>query len=98
MERRAYRISGRVQGVGFRYFTRGEARDLGLGGWVCNRADGSVEVRVEGEPRLLADFEARLRQGPPTGEVEQVKRIGIEEPGAANAPESYDKFEIRYGG
>ncbi len=98
MERRAYRISGRVQGVGFRYFTRGEARDLGLGGWVCNRSDGSVEVRVEGEPALLADFEDRLRRGPVAGEVEQLKRIGIEQSDESPAPEPYGKFEIRYGG
>ncbi len=98
MERRAYRISGKVQGVGFRYYTREEALGLGLDGWVCNRTDGSVEVRVEGEPGLLADFESRLRQGPPTGEVEQLRRIRVDEAETALDPEIYGKFEIRYGG
>lgn len=90
-ERRAYRISGIVQGVGFRYFTRSEARSLGLGGWVCNRSDGSVEVQVEGEESVLRRFESQLRLGPPTGEVEQVDRI------EAERDERFGDFEIRFG-
>ncbi len=92
MERRAYRISGRVQGVGFRYFTRSEARELGLSGWVCNRGDGSVEVRVEGSRTQLQSFESRLRQGPPAGEVDRLEPIPAED------LETYADFEIRYGG
>ena len=42
-------VTGRVQGVCFRYATREEALRLGLGGWVRNRADGSVELKNEGE-------------------------------------------------
>lgn len=42
-------VHGRVQGVAFREYTRRQASALGLAGWVRNRADGSVEVRVEGE-------------------------------------------------
>lgn len=98
MERRAYRISGRVQGVGYRYFTRGEAREMGLAGWVCNRSDGSVEVRVEGEAEQLADFESRLRQGPPSGEVEALSRIELKAEEGPADPETFGTFEIRYGG
>ncbi len=90
-ERRAYRISGIVQGVGFRYFTRNEARSLGLGGWVCNRPDGSVEVQVEGEKNVLSRFESQLKQGPPSGEVNQVSRIDVD------GDERFGEFEIRFG-
>ena len=65
-------IHGDVQGVGFRYFVMRTARQLGLHGWVRNRADGSVEMVAEG-PR--ADLEKLLqgaRQGPRSAEVTDV--------------------------
>jgi len=68
-----YLISGRVQGVGFRAFTARIAGELGVVGWVRNRADGSVECVAVGSNETLAKFEARLRQGPPHGAVENVE-------------------------
>jgi acylphosphatase len=71
-ERRAYRIwvSGWVQGVGFRWFVRQAARELGgLAGRVRNLADGRVEVEVAGEPERLEALRGRLRQGPPGARV-----------------------------
>lgn len=65
-------ISGRVQGVGFRYFTRRAARQLGLVGWVRNLASGEVEARVSGEPSTLETFRQRLCQGPPGSRVDSV--------------------------
>jgi acylphosphatase len=59
------RVSGRVQGVGFRWSAVSEARRLGLRGRVRNAADGSVEVEAEGAAGSLADFLAWLRRGPP---------------------------------
>jgi acylphosphatase len=59
------RVSGRVQGVGFRWSAVSEARRLGLRGRVRNAADGSVEVEAEGVAGSLADFLAWLRRGPP---------------------------------
>jgi acylphosphatase len=49
-------IIGKVQGVGFRYFTQKRANRLGLTGWVKNLADGSVEVTVQGEKATLEEF------------------------------------------
>ena len=58
------RVTGRVQGVGFRWSAVREARRLGLRGRVRNADDGSVEVEAEGDPSALADFLAWLRRGP----------------------------------
>jgi acylphosphatase len=57
-------VAGRVQGVGFRWRTQQEAQALGLGGWVRNRPDGSVEAHVQGEPRAVEAMLAWLREGP----------------------------------
>lgn len=65
-------IFGRVQGVGFRYFTWQEAKKLGLKGSVCNRIDGSVEVIAQGDETQIADFEGWLNKGPKTAKVERV--------------------------
>lgn len=73
MRARKYWVSGQVQGVGYRYFTVRIARDLGLTGWVRNLADGRVEAYAAGPARRLEDFEARLRKGPPAGEVRGVE-------------------------
>jgi acylphosphatase len=68
-------VSGRVQGVGFRWFTRQAARELGgLAGRVRNLPDGRVEIEVAGESDRLEAFRARLRQGPPGARV-----TGLEE-------------------
>lgn len=58
-------ITGRVQGVGFRWVTRRTAADLGLSGWVRNRPDGSVEVWAQGIDEAIANLLRFLHQGPP---------------------------------
>jgi acylphosphatase len=70
---RRFTIAGRVQGVGFRYFVRQQAQDLGLAGWVRNLADGRVEAFVEGSPAELDQIEARLREGPAMSRVDSVE-------------------------
>ncbi len=75
---RHLRVSGRVQGVFFRAWTREQADSLGLSGWVRNCADGSVEAEVHGELEAVDELVGRLRKGPPaamvTGlEVEEVE-------------------------
>lgn len=87
--RRAYRLAGRVQGVGFRAFIRREAQRLGLAGWARNAPDGSVEVEAAGSPDELAAFEDRLRQGPPAARVEGLDTRDL--PGG----DSSGGFEIR---
>jgi acylphosphatase len=68
-----FRIQGRVQGVGFRYFTRRTARSLGLNGFVRNLPDGSVEAVAEGDEDRLTALERELRRGPSGARVESVE-------------------------
>ena len=62
--RRRYVVGGRVQGVGFRWFTERTAARLGLAGWVRNLPDGRVEAEAQGALESLTAFESALRQGP----------------------------------
>jgi acylphosphatase len=71
--RRRYLIRGRVQGVGFRYFTQAAASREGLRGWVRNTPDGGVETAVEGERDALDRFEQQIRHGPPGARVDRVE-------------------------
>ena len=73
MRARKFWITGQVQGVGYRYFAVRVARELGLNGWVRNLSDGRVEAYAAGPAQRLEDFEARLRKGPPAGEVRGVE-------------------------
>lgn len=84
-------ISGRVQGVCFRAYTRDEARRLGLKGWVRNLPDGRVEVLAQGDPDTLKALESFCRQGPPYARVTFVEVI--EEP---HAKGEFSPFEITY--
>jgi len=68
---RRYVIAGRVQGVGFRYFTDEAARREGVDGWVRNMADGSVEVMIEGDLESIDRVEAAVRRGPSSARVER---------------------------
>ena len=71
MERIAKRllITGRVQGVGFRFYTQRKARELGLTGWVRNCRDGSVEAVIQGAPGAVETMIAWARRGPPSAVV-----------------------------
>lgn len=86
---RLYRISGRVQGVGFRYFTWDAARREGLTGVVRNMPDGSVEAAAEGEREALDRFEAAISSGPAGARVLHVDR----EDGPPTG--QYHEFSIR---
>jgi acylphosphatase len=69
---RRYLISGRVQGVGFRYFTEDIAAREGVNGWVRNLPDGRVEVAADGETDAVERFERAIRHGPRGARVEGV--------------------------
>jgi len=66
------RITGRVQGVGFRYALRDEANRLAVSGWVRNRSDGSVQALAQGTPEAVEALVAWARRGPPGSRVSDV--------------------------
>ena len=70
---RRYMISGRVQGVGFRYFAQAAAARENIHGWVRNLPDGGVEVTAEGEADGMRRFEQALRLGPRGARVERLE-------------------------
>lgn len=72
MQRIRILISGDVQGVGFRAWVRGMARELGLVGWVKNRGDGAVEVVAEGTKKDLEELIKQCQHGPEVAWVENV--------------------------
>jgi acylphosphatase len=83
-----YRVRGRVQGVGFRYFVEHAAKQLGIRGWVRNDDDGSVEVYAVGTPEQLSELAGLLWQGPRWAEVR-----GVDESEAAL--ENHSGFSVR---
>jgi acylphosphatase len=70
---RRYLVSGRVQGVGFRYFIQSAAARENLHGWVRNLPDGRVSAAAEGEADAMERFESAMRRGPPGARVEQLE-------------------------
>ena len=68
-------VRGRVQGVGFRWFVREQARRLDLAGWVKNRDDGGVEVVAEGSEAAVRSLMHQLRKGPPDADVRDVQEL-----------------------
>ncbi len=83
-------ITGVVQGVGFRAFTKRIAQSYGLDGWVRNLPDGRVEAVVEGDQEVIAHFVKDLWKGPPLSRVDKIEMIR-EEP-----DEPLRGFDIRY--
>jgi len=84
------KVHGRVQGVGFRYYTCRQARELGLEGWVRNERDGSVLVHIQGAEELVQSMHKWLERGPSSARVEQLVAI----PAAFDS--SLIDFEITY--
>ena len=84
-------VHGRVQGVGYRYYTTQAAQHLNLCGWVANRWDGRVETVAEGTRDALAEFLTFLRRGPSSAIVAQVDAEW-------HAPTGeFGRFSVRYG-
>lgn len=81
-------ITGRVQGVGFRFAMQEQAARRGVRGWVRNRRDASVEALVQGESDALEALIAWARQGPPGARVSELQITPAEEP-------PYAGFELR---
>ena len=72
---KTYRVRGRVQGVGFRWFVEREAQTLGLAGWVRNRSDGTVEVLAQGTREQLFALRSKLQEGPRASRVDEVEEV-----------------------
>lgn len=83
-------IRGVVQGVGFRFWTKGEATSRGLSGWVRNLDDGSVEALFEGEETAVKEMIEVSHQGPKYSEVNEVQ-TEIEEGEA-----QFEEFLVRF--
>lgn len=82
-------ITGRVQGVGFRNFTRTRAHRLGVTGWVRNEHDGSVRLEAEGPREALDQLVDAVRQGPRMAQVEDV------EVDWTDATDDFETFQVR---
>lgn len=82
-------VSGRVQGVGFRYFAQATALEYSITGWVRNLNDGTVELQIEGDAERLESYKRALYDGN--------RFVGVERIEAEEATiESFRKFDIRY--
>jgi acylphosphatase len=88
-ERLSARITGRVQGVGFRNFTQMRARQLELTGWVRNEQDGSVRLEAEGPRGALEELLDAVREGPRMARVNEVSADWEE------ATNEFDTFRVR---
>jgi acylphosphatase len=73
-------IRGRVQGVGYRWWTRGQARRLRLTGWVRNRSDGAVELLAAGSAGAVEQLVEACRRGPSAAQVTSVERFEADDP------------------
>jgi len=86
------RVTGRVQGVGFRWWTMRQAQSLGITGWVMNHPDErSVELVAEGDPRALDTLERMLHEGPPGAWVDTV------EVSREAASGEFNRFSVSHG-
>ena len=82
-------VSGRVQGVGYRYFIARIASELGINGYVKNLYNGDVEIAAEGRKEFLEELVKRAKSGPPHAQVDTARIEWLE------FNDKYDNFEIR---
>ncbi len=91
-ETRNFIVSGRVQGVGFRYAAKRVAERLELSGWARNLPGGEVEILATGDPPQLAEFESWLRAGP---QHARVSGVAVKSAAAEPKPHGASGFDIR---
>ena len=84
------KVKGRVQGVGFRYFVRGKAKELNIKGWVRNTRDGGVEILAEGDTADLETFADWVKIGPPLSRVDNIVINRFDK------LEDFTNFEIKF--
>ncbi|ROT39871.1 Acylphosphatase [Sodiomyces alkalinus F11] len=90
IKRQYFLVHGIVQGVGFRFFTRGRASDHGLTGWCRNTPDDKVEGEVQGQEESIAGFLININRGP---RLSRVNKVETEE---REIIEDEKHFEIRH--
>lgn len=90
MRRRAITVIGRVQGVGFRYFTYDNARKYSLTGWVRNNTEGGVAIEVQGPAQSLDAFIAEINEGPALARVRELQIVDMP------LSDGEEGFEVRY--
>lgn len=90
MKRAHVFVKGRVQGVGFRHFTKTNARQIGIDGWVKNLPDGRVEAVFEGEEENIKEMINRVKEGPRSSRVTDVN-VEWESP-----KQDGEGFRVRY--
>ncbi len=83
-------IKGKVQGVGFRMWTKDVAEYMGIRGWVRNLSDGRVEVLAQGDKEKLEEFKGKLATGPVMSRVDDIECKYID------YDEEYNEFEIKF--
>jgi acylphosphatase len=93
--RRHVIVTGRVQGVGFRFHTADEANRLGIAGWVRNLPDSSVEAEFEGSASAVESMLAWVRVGPPSAEVTGVDIDDVALVTGSSGRRSTSEFRIR---
>lgn len=84
-------VSGRVQGVGYRWFVENTAKTIGLTGWVKNLPDGKVEIEAEGDKKTLESFLVDIKSGYTGAIVNDVTTQWRDAP-----QKKYKSFEISY--
>lgn len=92
--RASFRVTGRVQGVGFRWWAESQAQALGLSGFVRNEVDGAVSGCAEGEASAMVAFRDRLAQGPSSARVADLS-WDLDADGEGGAQSLPFPFEIR---
>jgi acylphosphatase len=85
---RHVRVTGQVQGVFFRVWAQGQARELGVSGWIRNCSDGAVEAHLAGEEQAVVRMIERMKRGPANARVEEVTSEDVD-------PESLGRFAVR---
>ncbi|KAF7947670.1 hypothetical protein EAE96_008750 [Botrytis aclada] len=90
-KRIAFTVSGRVQGVNFRWFTQKKARALGVVGWVRNTDDGKVKGEAQGSASQIKSLRADLKEGPAHANITgyEDKELDLKEKGVAE-----ERFEV----
>lgn len=86
------RVTGRVQGVGFRWFTQNAAAKYRIFGWVKNMPDGSVLIRAVGDAGNMQAFRDTVREGPAFSSVEHFEEAALD----PNSAVTFESFEIAY--